>query len=515
MINWIPKELPTYVHIVISLNPNDDKGVKLSNYMIKHFGKNNSLKIHSLLLQMQATEFIQEFVELSIRNKDLGNLNQELVNSLVSYLKEILNKSISSLIPLFCKILFKYFEYVLSFKSFQQIYSDSSNSELFTSLNYKIILERVYGMLERKNGDVLVKRALGYIGAFQYCGGITENELLDLLSLDEAVLSSINAESLMYKCIPEYYWISLKTTLMDLNFLTEVHSPGGYRCILFKHSIYYETINDRYFMQRDKAPSYHKAIFNYYSNKHGSIKVLQAIKQPVDQTLVENGQNKKIANLRRLSLFAYHLSLSAPTVDMIKDEIFFNYIYLESKLKYMGYEALIDDLNLFLASTAEFALTLQADVEMKIFLEFLELSLNSFRVIPAQLYSQLIGRLGQSILAKEEKKPGGEGEQKSTEAQLVFIRKLINESKKIIESRNNNSFLPTSLFMIQPGQMSCDLLKGFLSNIAAITCTTDGGKLLTFETNGLCKLWDLRSQKLLKTLYRIKDFVKHVSIKVI
>ena len=226
MINWIPKELPLYVHIVISLNPSDDKGVKLSNYMTKHFGKNNTLKIHPLLLQMQANEFIQEFIELSIKNKEFGDLNKDLIISLTSYLKEILKRSLSSLIPLFCKILFKYFEHVLLFKSFQQIYSDSSNSstELFSSLNYKLVLERVYGMLERKYGDVLVKRALGYIGAFQYCGGITENELLDLLSLDEAVLSSINAELYIYKCVPEFYWIALKAALIDLNFFIMINS---------------------------------------------------------------------------------------------------------------------------------------------------------------------------------------------------------------------------------------------------------------------------------------------------
>lgn len=509
IINWIPKELPLYVHILISFNPNDDKGQKLSNYVTKHFGKNNTLKIHSLLLQMQANDFLKRFVENTIQH----DVNEVLVNSLTSYSKDILAKSLSSLNPLLCKILFKYFQHVLSFKTFQQLLrSEDQHSELYNSLNFKQLIEKILISLEKKFGDVLVKRALGYIGAYQYCGGITENELLDLLSLDDAVLSSINSDFLEYKCVPEHSWISLKASLCDIDCLLEVHNPGGYRCILFKHGVFYEAINDRYFQQRDKAPSYHKSIFNYYSNKHESSKILQAIKQPVD--LNDSERNVRVPNLRRLHLFAYHLSLSAPTVDIIKNEIVFNYMYLESKLKYMGYESLIDDFNLFLSSTAEFSAALQVDSEIKYFLEFLDLCISSFRVIPAQLYSQLMGRLSLSVAASKDVKqaPGAENDQKSQESQFNFIKMLFNESKKLVESRRNSYFWPNSSFMIQPGLMTCDLLKGFLSNIATLTSTNDGSKVLTFETNGVCKLWDLRTQKLLKTLYKIKDIAKHVSI---
>ena len=336
IINWIPKELPPYVRIVLSFNHSNEKGQKLSNYVTKNFGKNNTIQLFSILLQIQNSDknLMQKFIESSTKNQNRGNLSEDLVVSLMNFFTDIINRCLSSLNPLLCKMLLKYYEHVITFKTFQQLRAEpfDPNSDLYTCLNFKVLLDRIFSMLERKYGDVLVRRALGYIGAFHYCGGCTENELLDLLSLDDSVLASINSESLPYKCVPEIYWITLKAILVNLDFLLEAYNPGGYLCILFKHTLIYEAIYDRYFMQRDKAASYHKAILNYYSNKHERINILQAIKQPIEQTIILNEQKRiKIPNMRRLNLFGFHLSLSAPTVDCIKEELMFNYKYLESK----------------------------------------------------------------------------------------------------------------------------------------------------------------------------------------
>ncbi len=514
-MDWIPNELPPHVHIIISLNPIDEKGVKLNNYIKKHFGKNNTINIEPFMLQKQAEideNLIRNFVETSISNRYQETLSENLVDALTCYLKEIHERSLSTLNPLFCNILLKYLDHSLSYRTFYNLSLEplDVNSELYHSLEFKNILERFYTFLERKHGDVFVKRTLGYIAAYQFCGGCTENELIDLLSLDDAVLSSVSTDLFTYKCVPEFYWLALKSILFDFDFLLEVHNSGGYRCLVFKHSIFYETVNDRYFQQRDKATSYFKTIVNYYLNKHGSVNTMQAMKQPMEQMVALNGKKIKTANIRRLDLLAYHLSQSGPSNEIVKDELMFNYLFLKAKLTYAGYECLIDDFKLMLGLNSDFSLALQADSEVKLFLEFLNLSEAAFRMAPEQLYSQLMGRMTPILAAAvgEVKAPGCEIK---PENQFNFLKKLMNESKKCVELTDNYCFLPNSSFMLQPDSITCEFLNGFLSNISTVATTQDGKKLVTFEMDGVCKLWDLHSRKLMKTFYKIKDMAKQVS----
>lgn len=454
-------------------------------------------------------------------------MSENIIKTFINLYKEISQRIPSSLNPLYCRILFKYIEQAITLKSFTQLNPEGNNviSELYTLTNLKLLLDKYYSYLERKHGDVFVKRVIGYLAAFYYCGGCTENELIDLLSLDDSVLSSVNSsnsEFILYKYVAESHWLALKSSLIEFKIIQEVHNTGGYRCITFKNAVFYDVASDRYFLQRDKSVSYFKQIVNYYLNKHGNMKSVQALKQPWER----NYNGVYIANIRRLNHLVYHISQSSPTLDMLKQEIFFNYLYLKNKLKYTSFESLIDDFNLILNNTsADYSLQLQNDNEIKLFLEFLMLSENALRITPSQLYSQLMGRLSNILAAsneqrKQQQQPqapvdGESGSKQQSENVYQYIKNLINESTKYAIEVDENycpAFLPTSSFLIQPNNMPCDLLKGFDDNIAALACTSDGTKVVTFEISGVCKLWDLKNMKLMKTLYKINDVPKQVKL---
>jgi hypothetical protein len=297
MINWIPRELPPHVRIIVTLNFNSPKASQLSGFFKRYFGNYEFLVVEPFLKienNTVDTALLNKYI-LTIpkfdRKSENSTYKPEIMTAFLKFVMDITDKDNEKTVnPLYCRLLFQYIENILSFRTFMHLAQDfspiSKTNPLVHLKNIKSVVDKFFGHLESEYGDLLVKRILGYIAIYQYCGGITQNELIDLVSLDKQVVNSLYHDKALYKCFPESVWIQFKNSLMKLDCLHEVHNQGGFRCLTFKHKVFYDVVYDKYIQTRDRQwnyTSFHKNVVSYYLNEHEKLESIQAALQPIEQ----------------------------------------------------------------------------------------------------------------------------------------------------------------------------------------------------------------------------------------
>ena len=118
-------------------------------------------------------------------------------------------------------------------------------------------------------------------------------------------------------------------------------------------------------------------------------------KQPLVFTGKENRENF-VFNLRKFSELP-HALIGAKMLDSLKEDVLCNYDWLHTKLRATSFRDVIND---FYAASEIFS----DDDEIVLVLETLQLSTTALTQDPAQLASQLVGRLLDKI-----KEPENEG----------------------------------------------------------------------------------------------------------
>ena len=84
----------------------------------------------------------------------------------------------------------------------------------------------------------------------------------DLLSLDDAVMDEVHSIYRPSKRrLPPLLWARL---LDDVSDLVAEYAADGVKTVRWAHSHFQEAARERYLDQRDKAPSYHKALAEYF-----------------------------------------------------------------------------------------------------------------------------------------------------------------------------------------------------------------------------------------------------------
>ena len=145
----------------------------------------------------------------------------------------------------------------------QVLYNESLNCPSYLNpkglkigQSVKSIALMMFGRMERDFGEPLIRRTLGYITASK--SGISENEMGDLLSLDEAVMDDLCAHyHLSVRRLPTNHWVRIRNELGD--YLKETHAEGKI-LLSWTYTQFRDAATERYLNQRDKAPSYHKAM---------------------------------------------------------------------------------------------------------------------------------------------------------------------------------------------------------------------------------------------------------------
>ncbi|XP_013420669.1 uncharacterized protein LOC106180985 isoform X2 [Lingula anatina] len=463
---WLPKELPPNVHMVVSTLPNESYGCK--NAFTNNYpnSKDNIIEITELPVT-DAEVILKHWLNQSNRT-----LTQEQLDLL-------LDSYCACPVPLYLYVAFKE---ALRWQSYTPI----ANCKLGKQVkNLAVIL---FGRLEKEHGEPLVRRALGYITAAK--NGVTHCEMEDLLSLDEAVMDDVTGHySLQLRRFPPILWARLRNSLGS--YLSE-SSADGSRTLVWFNVQFREAATERYLNARDKAPSYHKALAEYFSGKwasvpkpHGSNKI-GALRWVADQPLKfqrvqSDSSEPPLYNTRKLNELPHHF-LQSQQFDTLKSECLCNFEWVSAKLLATSFRAVLDDFHSALEVEPK-------DKDIKLLTDTFQLSGKVLSANPIQLASQMVGRLHNLIAADVPMAP-------QDPVKYPYIRGFLRDA------RNSSvpSLIPSATCLTPPGGMLFDILSGHTEPITAVTTTTDGMRAVTTSKDNTMKLWDLRTGRVTKTI---------------
>ncbi|XP_033638665.1 NACHT domain- and WD repeat-containing protein 1-like isoform X1 [Asterias rubens] len=463
---WLPKNLPEHVHLVVTTVTIEEEQHECFKVLKKVLPEASLLPIPNL--SPTDTSFILSH-RLALKNR---RLTSEQRSAVMKACEE--NAS-----PLFV---------TLAADEAARWNSQLTGRALFLPGTLKKLVNHIIIRLESTYGEPLVRRTLGYITASQ--NGLSWSELEDLLSLDDAVMNDVVAQNgTSLRRLPPVLWCRLRAELEQYLSLGVVDGCWTYRWL---HREFFECATERYLKQRDKAPSYHSALSEFFMGKWGNIKKpfpgndggAERFVDPMPLVwnhLFPNGESKPVNNLRKLNELPYHL-LHSNQLDKLKTEVLINYEWTLAKLKATSLRILLDDVQSALIVKPN-------DLELRLMSDTLQLSAVALGKDPNQLGSQLMGRL-YNIIATD--KPMSVGDPKKYPSVAVMFGALNRSSVPLL--------MPSATCLSQPGGVLFDLLAGHTSEITAVTVSSDGSIAGTASTDGTVKMWDLRSRKVLKTL---------------
>ena len=466
---WLPRYLPEHVHLVVSTLA-DDKFECMPSL------KSMLVDQHDMFLEIPSLE---ESDTMIILNHLCNVRNHTLTHQQFDAIFSVLKKYQS---PLFLKLLF---EESLLWRSYTEI----QEARLPDSIKRMATIK--FGQLETKQGDSLVRRALGYITASK--NGITEHEMIDLLSLDDAVMSEIAINyTLVRRRLPPALWYRLARELSA--YLTEI-SADDVKTWQWTHSQFFEAATERYLRQKDKAPSYHKALSEYFlgtwvdepkpypGNDKGALRFVT--KQPLywEPKDTKLDGSDRVYNLRKINELPYHLLHSHQT-NLYKSETLCNFEWALAKLNGTSLRSLVEEYHIGLEMEP-------GDLDLKLLSDTLQLSAIAVLRDPRQLAGQLVGRL-QGIVNRDIPSTPGDP------PKYPYLHSMVAQAKLT----SIPALIPSIGCLTEPGGILYDLLSGHTKPITAVTTTTDAQRALTASEDNTLKVWDLKSGKVTSTMYQ-------------
>ena len=342
---WLPRELPPNVHLIVSTIPGEC--------------------LQALENKLPAEQRV-EVQPMSVNDGQailgewLKEANRKLQNNQVEYL---LAKFKKCGLPLYLKLEFEEARLWKSYDPLPPMGDDIPGilRDLFARLSQ-----------ESNHGGILVSRSLGYLAAAK--NGLSEDELLDVLSLDAEVLKNFHDRSPKspdVKRLPIVVWSRLYFDLEP--YLTE-RSVDGTFLLAFYHRQMGEAVTGEYLSSGDKSKR-HQILAQYFGE------------MPIT---IDSG-GKKAPNLRKLSEQPFQETYGGMGGELVNTLT--NYSFLEIKIYEFGIQSLIDDyVPIFESETALYLSSLDSS-GLRLIHGCLLLSSHILQKDKNQLASQLFGRL--------------------------------------------------------------------------------------------------------------------------
>ncbi|XP_067950394.1 NACHT and WD repeat domain-containing protein 2-like [Watersipora subatra] len=203
---WLPLRLPSNVKLIVSTLPKD----------------------HNILDLIRLRPYSQkQYVEVKILETDLAmklmkdwlvackrQLTPDQFNIVSGRFNEDANTS-----PLYIKLIF---DVVIKMRSYME---DTKLKELLFEINSPVkCIRYIYNELKKKNGDLLVHRLFAYLHLSNL--GLTENELVDLISLDDEVLNDVFQYHVPpLRRLPAVLWARIRNSVQD--YMVTREANGG------------------------------------------------------------------------------------------------------------------------------------------------------------------------------------------------------------------------------------------------------------------------------------------------
>ncbi|XP_048366186.1 uncharacterized protein LOC125440412 isoform X2 [Sphaerodactylus townsendi] len=370
--------------------------------------------------------------------------------------------------------------------------SFSPETEVCLPQNIPDLYTQILSRMEKFHGEQVMKKLAAYMTLSR--NGITQEELLDLMSMDEAVIQEIaKFQNVSVSAFPLVLWIKL---LDDLGVhLKERRSDNTY-VFSWAHTALKNVCLDRYLKSQDFQLSVHTIFADYYLGRMSQVlrKYSEVSTfQPLAWVLKNETQINYIFNKRKLLGIPYHLIKSNNSIVLIK-ECLFDYEFLFHKSQALSIISVEEDLKA--AISAERTIP-----DLTLLSEVLKLSRKVLVRDPCQMASQFIGRLHQIVAAD---KPVAPGDPKKYLYLPVLLSQCLKSSIPVL--------VPSTSCLIPPGGLLCDYLTGHLDKITAIAETQKQFIVATASCDGTLKLWDLQVGKAIFTLHGAGENISAIAV---
>ncbi|MEQ8174388.1 MAG: AAA family ATPase [Syntrophomonadaceae bacterium] len=295
-LNWLPNELPSNVKLVVSAMESSDEDGEILQNLMKIVPVNNTIQLEKLSVD-QGEAIIDFYL-----NKNSRCLQEE-------QRIELLEKMDTNGLPLYIRLLVNE---VMMLKSYQTVEISSDVTGIM-----KDIFERMEDPVN--HGFIFVSRALSYLAAGRY--GLTEDELVTVLSQDEVVINDFrirSPKSPIVNGLPILVWSRLH---YDIDTYLLRRKVDNNVLISFYHKEIRQLVNTRYINKSNI--DIHKNLAYYFYEKADP-----------DHEHTWTGTSRSLLEL------PYQL---LKTNDLDALDIMVQTDFLERKAKLFGYTAALDD----------------------------------------------------------------------------------------------------------------------------------------------------------------------------
>ena len=336
-LDWLPAQLSNNLKIVVSALP---EKYGIYNRLQQKVTDNN---YHIKVLPMEVgvcSDIVHVYLDQNQRSIQYNQWK---------FVKDSFDKCS---LPLFAKLTF---EEVINWKSYTKV------DENTLAVSVSECIDKLFDRLENKYGEVFVSHALGYLTASK--GGISHTEMEDMLSLDDVVLNSVFSHwEPPIRRIPPVLWPRLHHEIS--HYLTE-REEDEVTVVYWYHQQFIDAATERYLGKFVQSSKIHHVMADYFKGVWS-----KTVKKPFtyppelqkrlrlnsaessacrfvpDQPFSFSTFNtEKRYNLRKLNHLPFHL-VKALRKQEAKNDVFFNYAWIFTKICACSVQQAISDFNL-------------------------------------------------------------------------------------------------------------------------------------------------------------------------
>ncbi|XP_066429582.1 uncharacterized protein [Eleutherodactylus coqui] len=460
-LSWIPTQLPPHVYFIVSVSSVPDQD------SFRHLQK---LTLEQNIIQIPPLSSVEinDMIDLWL-NRDCRKLT--------GHQNKVLREACTACpLPLYA---------VCSYMESHQWRSYSPDQEILLHPDISKMCVWLLSRLEKIHGEQVVKKATTYISLSR--NGITQEELLDLLTLDQAVMDEIRQyQGVAVPVFPQVLWIKLCNDFGI--YLVEQRTDDSY-VINWAHSHFRTACMNRYVKSKDYQLSIHSAFADYYLESRSRNRLHKSDTatpiMPLSWAVKHENRTAHVFNLRKILGISYHLLLSNQ-IQRLVTECIFSYEYLLHKAWAITVVEIQEDIKA--ATSPE-----RPMLDLNLLYETLQLSMKVLQRDPCQLASQLTGRLHQIDALDKPVAPGDP-------RKYPLLPSLMSQCQ---QSSIIATFIPSFTCLLPPGGILYDTLAGHTDSITAVAEVQTDLRALTASRDGTVKVWDLAAGKPVFTLHDV------------
>ena len=223
-------------------------------------------------------------------------------------------------------------------------------------------IDTILDVLEEDHGGYLVSRVIAFLTAAKH--GLSITELMDVLSLDEDLLSAIYCD--WHPTLRRIQPHRVMAILQDLEHHTVERRVGGVQSIFWKHNQFRQRAEDRYLSWGDDKIRTHSILADYYSGKYGGsfkkefiypprycskIKLATTVGEacrflPTQPNFFGTTEDDEKYNMRKMTQLPHNLLESGRTHEL-RENVMCNFSYIYFRIKGSSLQELLTDIDAF------------------------------------------------------------------------------------------------------------------------------------------------------------------------